>query len=51
MMKKKTLEQMTLSGTEEEILAAFRRVRDEIKARFTEYYEKEIRATWKSKKS
>lgn len=29
-------------GTEEEVLAVFRRVRDEIKAQFTEFYQSEI---------
>jgi arsenate reductase len=31
------------TGTEEQIMAVFRRVRDEIKEKFAEYYEKEIR--------
>lgn len=31
------------TGTEEEVLAVFRRIRDEIKSDFYEFYEKEIR--------
>lgn len=33
------------TGTQEEILAVFRKVRDEIKIRFTDFYQKEIRPT------
>ncbi|MEX2261199.1 MAG: arsenate reductase ArsC [Bryobacteraceae bacterium] len=32
------------TGSEEEILGAFRRVRDEIRTQFMEYYQKEIRS-------
>lgn len=33
------------TGSEEEILSVFRRVRDEIKVKFTQYYNKEINAS------